>query len=409
MVKDGSSPEQAMPLREVSQRIQGWIDRLGTIWVEGQLVEINQRQRWVFLTLRDTDAEVSMSVTSTSQVWDLAGPIPHGATVTALCKPSWWTKNGRLSLQAREIRASGEGRLLAQLEQRKRLLQAEGLFDPSRKKRLPFLPRRIALITSPGSDAERDFRRHVTLRWPAVDVETVPVTVQGPRCAEEVMVALHTVDVRDDVDLIVITRGGGSMEDLLGFSDEGLVRAAAACRTPLVSAIGHEADSPLLDLVADLRASTPTDAAKRVVPDVAELTGQLDRDVAALRRAVVATVEHARRDLEALRSRPVLQNPMASLDLHRERLDDLSARLHRATSSVLRSEKQAVEHARARIEAMSPKNTLARGYAILLDDVGETVTSVTQLEPGQIIEAYVADGQLELSVEDITTTQQEQP
>lgn len=403
MPKDGSSPESAMPLREVSQKIGAWVGRLGAIWVEGQVIELNQRRGWVYLTVRDALAEASMQITAPASVLDLAGPVPEGSTIVAWVKPSWFGKNGRLTLQANEIRPSGEGRLLAQLEQRKRMLQAEGLFATSRKKRLPFLPRTIGLITSPGSDAERDFRRHVALRWPAAVIEMVPVAVQGPKCAEEVMVALHSLDVRPDVDVIVITRGGGSMEDLLGFHDEGLVRAAAGCRTPIVSAIGHEADTPLLDLVADLRASTPTDAAKRVVPDVADLARDLERDLTALRRGVMATVANEQRELDALRNRPVLLNPALAVDPHRERIDALTAQLHRSVELMLRQEKQAVEHARARIEAMSPKNTLARGYAILIDDVGETVTSVKGLEPGQVVEAYLADGQLELSIEDIAT------
>ena len=406
MSHDGSSPEQAIPLREVSTKIGAWINRLGTIWVSGQVVELSRSRGWVYLTLRDPNADVSMQVTASSQIFDSAGPLPEGSTVAVLSKPQWWTGKGRLSLQAQEIKPSGEGQLLAQLEQRKRLLQSEGLFTLERKKKLPFLPRKIGLITAAGSDAERDFYRHVQLRWPAAQIETVPVAVQGTRCVTEVMQALHALDIRDDIDVIVVTRGGGSMEDLLPFSDEELVRAAAACRTPIVSAIGHEADNPLLDFVADLRASTPTDAAKRVVPDVAELSQQLSYDLSTLRRLLLNIVTQEQRDLNALRSRPVLQNPVSALDAHATLLTQLTARLHRAGATALQQERHNIENALSRIEAMSPKNTLARGYSILIDDIGETVTSVTQLEPGQMIEAWLADGQLELAVEDIQRKEQ---
>ncbi|MGL5405757.1 MAG: exodeoxyribonuclease VII large subunit [Propionibacteriaceae bacterium] len=406
MSPDGSSPEQAIPLREVSTKIGAWINRLGTIWVSGQIVEVSRSRGWVYLTLRDPNADMSMQVTASSQIFDSAGPLPEGSTVAVLSKPQWWTGKGRLSLQAQEIKPFGEGQLLAQLEQRKRMLQSEGLFAPERKKKLPFLPRKIGLITAAGSDAERDFYRHVQLRWPAALIETAPVTVQGTRCVNDVMQALHRLDIRDDIDVIVVTRGGGSMEDLLPFSDEELVRTVAACRTPIVSAIGHEADNPLLDFVADLRASTPTDAAKRVVPDVAELSQQLSYDLSALRRALMNTVAQEQRDLDALRSRPVLQNPVSALDAHATLLTQLTARLHRAGMTALQHERQNIENARSRIEAMSPKNTLARGYSILIDDIGETVTSAAQLEPGQILEAWLADGQLELIVEDIQLKEQ---
>ena len=267
-----SSPENPQPLRKVTHLVRGWIERLGPVWVEAQLIEINRRSgsRTIFLTLRDKLAEVSVSVTVSPTTLDGAGPLTEGATVVARLKPSYFEGSGRFSFYCDAITPVGEGRLLARLEQTKRLLQAEGLFDRARKKPLPFLPRAVGLVTGAGSAAEKDVVENARRRWPAVRIETRYALTQGPQAGEQLIAALGQLDRHGDVEVIVIARGGGSLEDLLPFSDEGLVRAVAACRTPVVSAIGHESDNPILDLVADHRASTPTDAAKRVVPDVAE-------------------------------------------------------------------------------------------------------------------------------------------
>ncbi len=267
-----SSPEHPQPLRTVSHLVRGWVERLGAVWVEAQLIEINRRSgsRTVFLTLRDKLAEVSASVTISPATLDTAGPLTEGATVVARLKPGFYEASGRFSFACDAITVVGEGRLLARLEQTKRLLQAEGLFDPALKKSLPFLPGVVGLVTGAGSAAERDVVENARRRWPAVRFAVRHALVQGPQAAAEVMAAITGLDQQSEVDVIVVARGGGSLEDLLPFSDEGLIRVAYRCRTPLVSAIGHDSDTPILDLVADVRASTPTDAAKRVVPDAAE-------------------------------------------------------------------------------------------------------------------------------------------
>ena len=286
-----SSPDNPQPLRRIAHLVRGWIDRLGPVWVEAQLIEISRRSgRTIFLTLRDKLAEVSVSVTVSPTTLDSAGPLSEGATVVARLKPSYYEQSGRFSYYCDAITPVGEGRLLAQLEQTKRLLQAEGLFDPTRKRPLPFLPRRIGLITGADSAAERDVVENARRRWPAVRLTVRHTLVQGPQAAEQIIAGLRQLDGIPEVEVIVIARGGGSLEDLLPFSDEGLIRAVAACRTPVVSAIGHESDNPILDLVADYRASTPTDAAKRVVPDAADERARLQQARQRLTQSIIGHI-----------------------------------------------------------------------------------------------------------------------
>jgi exodeoxyribonuclease VII large subunit len=395
-----SSPENPQPLRVVTHAVKGWVERLNQIWVEGQLIEINRRSgsKTVFLTLRDKLANVSASVTVSPTTLDSAGPLTEGATVVARLKPSYYETSGRFSFYCDAIKPVGEGQLLARLEQTKRMLQAEGLFDPVRKRRLPFLPRVVGLVTAAGSAAERDVVENARRRWPAVRIETRHALVQGPQACEQLVAALKQLDSRAEVDVIVIARGGGSLEDLLPFSDEGLVRAVFACTTPVVSAIGHETDNPILDLVADYRASTPTDAAKRVVPDVGEESERIQQSARRLRQAIGAIVHRQQEFLNATRSRPVLADPTASFAPRYEAVDALRHRARRAISSRISHESTAVEHTLARVRAMSPKATLERGYAILVDGEGHAVTSVSQVDEDDDLMGYLLDGQLVVSV-----------
>jgi exodeoxyribonuclease VII large subunit len=395
-----SSPEHPQPLRVVVHAVKGWIERMGAIWVEGQLIEINRRSasKTIFLTLRDRLAQVSVSVTISSTTLDSAGPLTEGATVVARLKPSYFESSGRFSFYCDAIKPVGEGRLLARLEQTKRLLQAEGLFDAVRKQRLPFLPRAVGLVTGAGSAAERDVVENARRRWPAVRIITRHALVQGPQACEQVMAAVQELDAHVDVEVIVVARGGGSLEDLLPFSDEGLIRTVFACRTPVVSAIGHESDNPILDLVADYRASTPTDAAKRVVPDVADELLRIGQARDRLRLAVVTLVRRQQEALTALRSRPVLADPTATFDLRADSVDALRQRARRAITSRVAHEESAVEHTLARVRAMSPKATLERGYAILVDGEGHSVTSVHDVDPDDDLLAHLVDGQLILAV-----------
>jgi exodeoxyribonuclease VII large subunit len=398
-----SSPDAPVPLRVVLNEVKKWVERLGEIWVEGQIVQITRRAGSLsYLTLRDKVADTSVSVAVSTRTLDAAAPLPDGATVAALVKPAVFTSSGRLMFDCRDLRPLGIGRLLAQLEQTKRLLQAEGLFEPALKKRLPFLPRRIGLVTGADSAAERDVLTNVRDRWPAARFEIRHTAVQGPTAAEQIIAALADLDRRPDVDVIVIARGGGAFEDLLAFSDEGLIRAVFSCRTPVVSAIGHEIDTPLLDHVADLRASTPTDAAKRVVPDVREQSRALDQTRARLRHAIGTLIATQQSVLDVARARQVMRDPTGVLDLHSERLAATHERLRRAISAEVALKCRDLDHGTDRLRALSPQRTLARGYAILVDRQDAAVTSVSRLTPGDTLTALLADGQLTADVTSIT-------
>ena len=397
-----SSPDNPQPLRRIAHLVRGWIDRLGPVWVEAQLIEISRRSgRTIFLTLRDKLAEVSVSVTVSPTTLDSAGPLSEGATVVARLKPSYYEQSGRFSYYCDAITPVGEGRLLAQLEQTKRLLQAEGLFDPNRKRPLPFLPRRIGLITGADSAAERDVIENARRRWPAVRLTVRHTLVQGPQAAEQIIAGLRQLDGIPEVEVIVIARGGGSLEDLLPFSDEGLIRAVAACRTPVVSAIGHESDNPILDLVADYRASTPTDAAKRVVPDSADERGRVQLARQRLTQSMIGHITRQQEILNALRSRPVLSDPAATLGLRTVELDTLRDRSRRAIGARLDREQIAVRHHLDRLRAMSPQATLERGYAILVGSRGQPVSAVGAVEPEEDLTAHLADGQLTVRVREV--------
>ncbi|HJV13059.1 MAG TPA: exodeoxyribonuclease VII large subunit [Propionibacteriaceae bacterium] len=398
-----SSPEHPQPLRVIARAVRGWVERLGAVWVEAQLIEVNRRSgtRTIFLTLRDKLAEVSVSVTTSPTTLDSAGPLTEGATVVARIKPTYFESSGRFIFSCDAITPIGEGRLLARLEQTKRLLQAEGLFDLSLKKSLPFLPKAVGLVTGEGSAAERDVVENARRRWPAVRIIARYALVQGPQACEQLIGAVQQLDRHPDVDVIIVARGGGSVEDLLPFSDEGLIRAVAACSTPVVSAIGHESDSPILDLVADYRASTPTDAAKRVVPDVAEEKARVHQARQRMLQAVSGLVGRQQEFLDAIRSRPVLMDPIATFGRRYEQLVDLRHRANRAISSAIERESALVGHHLARVRAMSPQATLDRGYAILLDRDGAAVRSVDQVHAGDDLVARLADGQLSAEVREV--------
>jgi exodeoxyribonuclease VII large subunit len=387
-----------VPLREVAEAVKGWIERLGSIWVSAQIIEIRRKANALaFITLRDVSAEVSVSATAYPHVLDLAGPVSDGMAVTVHLKPAMWIKSGRLNYEILEIRATGEGQLLAEIERRKRVLQAEGLFDPSRKRPLPFLPRRIGLITAEKSAAERDVLVNVRLRW------NVPVLVrhclmQGPSSAGQVTEALRELDADPSVDVIVIARGGGSLEDLLPFSDETLVRAAAAATTPIVSAIGHEIDTPILDLVADLRASTPTDAAKRIVPDATDEQHLVHGALTRLRHAINALVTTESLRIEHLRSRPVMRHPVSGIESLEHHLGETRRRLRHTIVAHIANERTHIGHLAARAHALSPQSTLERGYAVLTTHDGEALTSVNAVHQGDTVRARLHDGTLGMTV-----------
>jgi exodeoxyribonuclease VII large subunit len=394
-----SSPEHPRPLREIALAVKDWVERLGTVWVSGQLIALNRKTGSThFLTLRDTHAEVSVSVTASTAVLDAAGPVNEGMEVVAWLKPAVYLPSGRLSYECYDLRPVGVGRLLAAIEQRKRQLQAEGLFDPARKRPLPYLPRRIGLITAQGSAAERDVVVNIALRWPAAAIEIRHCLMQGPAAAEQVSQAVYELDAAPEVDVIVIARGGGSVEDLLPFSDERLCRVVAAAESPIVSAIGHESDTPILDLVADLRASTPTDAAKRVVPDAAAEAAAVAAALRQLRQAAAVRFDAFAAELRQLRRRPVMRNPLGPYAVFDVQISQAAERLRRAVGHVLATEELRVAHLLAEARALSPRSTLDRGYAVLLADAQTSITRAGQVRPGQPLTAFLKEGAIDLVV-----------
>ncbi|MEU0149362.1 exodeoxyribonuclease VII large subunit [Streptomyces sp. NPDC006288] len=397
-----TSPEAPLPVGDVSRLIGGWIDRLGAVWVEGQITQLSRRPGAgvVFLTLRDPSHDISVSVTCFRQAFDrIADVVTEGARVVVLAKPEWYAPRGQLSLRATEIRPVGIGELLVRLEQLKKSLAAEGLFALDRKKPLPFLPQLIGLVCGRASAAERDVLENARRRWPAVRFEVRNTAVQGVHAVNQVVQAVKELDGLPDVDVIVVARGGGSVEDLLPFSDEELIRAVAACRTPVVSAIGHEPDSPLLDLVADVRASTPTDAAKRVVPDVGE---ELDR-VQQLRdrglRTVRGLIEREERGLAHALGRSSMERPHRMVDERAAEVDALVGRGRRVLGHLLDRADSELAHTRARVVALSPAATLERGYAVLQRPDGHVVRSPADAgAPGEELRARVSEGEFTVRV-----------
>jgi exodeoxyribonuclease VII large subunit len=393
-----TSPESPVPVRTVMRLVGEWISRLGRIWVEGQIAELSRRGGTAFLTLRDPIAAVSVRVVCARTVLDAADPSPaEGARVIVWAKPDFNAARGTFSLTAIEVRAIGIGELLARLDRLRRALAAEGLFAAERKRPLPFLPGVIGLICGRDSAAERDVRRNASRRWPAVQFRVEQVAVQGPYAVTEIIEALRALDADPAVDVIIIARGGGSIEDLLPFSDETLIRTVAGCTTPVVSAIGHEQDSPLLDYVADVRASTPTDAARRVVPDVAEQISLITQLRSRATRSVTGRLDRELSWLSAIRSRPALANPVREIERHQEHVAGLVQRARRCVASSLDRACDDVAHTRARLIALSPAATLGRGYAIVQRSDTSVVRSAAEVSDGEALAVTFAADQLQVT------------
>lgn len=398
-----TSADAPWPVRVLSTKMAAYIARMPAVWVEGQVVQLVQRpgQSVAYLTLRDADVDFSLPVTVHRRFLEaMPTELVDGARVVIHARPAFWEKRGTLQLSADAIRPVGVGELLARIEHLKRLLASEGLLDPGRRKRLPFLPGVVGLVCGRASAAERDVVENARRRWPAVTFAIRQVAVQGVNAVTEVTAALRELDDDPAVEVIVIARGGGSLEDLLPFSNETLVRAVAAARTPVVSAIGHEVDSPLLDLVADHRASTPTDAGKAVVPDVAEQQTGLDNVTARLRRAVSGAVRHEQVVLDGLRSRPVLAEPERLVDAHAAQVTAALERARRCLSSRLDRGADEVRHLGLQVRALSPAATLDRGYAVVQREDGIVVRSPDDVARGDRLRLRVAEGELHAEVVD---------
>lgn len=395
-----TSSESPAPVRVVSEAIKEYVDRLGPIWIEGEISELNERSGMMaFMRLRDPSVDMSISVMCHKSVIATVKPLPDNARVVLYAKPSWYTKNGSLSFSAREIRQVGVGELLARLEALKNQLAGEGLFNSDRKTALPLLPKVIGLICGRNTDAEKDVVENAKRRWPSVQFEIREVTVQGAAAVTEVSEALRELEANKDVEVIIITRGGGSFEDLLPFSDEGLVRLAASCETPIVSAIGHEKDSPLLDLVADYRASTPTDAAKRVVPDISEEIAMIEQMRDRARRTLLNRIDLEATRIINLKNRPVMKDPHVLITSRAEIITGLRDRSNRSFGASLKLAKEELKQVRARVRALSPQSTLDRGYSVVQLPDGQIVTDPKKLKNGDELRLRLAKGETKATVQ----------
>ena len=394
-----TSSEAPATVRTVSEAIKEYVERLGPIWIEGEISELNERSGMMaFMRLRDPSVDMSISVMCHKSVIAAVKPLPDNARIVMYAKPSWYTKNGSLSFSAREIRQVGVGELLARLEALKNQLAGEGLFNSDRKVALPLLPKVIGLICGRNTDAEKDVVENAKRRWPSVQFEIREVTVQGAAAVSEVSQALRELEANKEVEVIIITRGGGSFEDLLPFSDEGLVRLAASCETPIVSAIGHEKDSPLLDLVADYRASTPTDAAKRVVPDISEEIAMIESMRDRARRTLVNRLDLESTRITNFRNRPVMKDPHVLITTRAEIIAGLRDRSNRSFGASLKLAKEELKQVKARVRALSPQSTLDRGYSVVQLADGQIVTDPKKLTPGDELRLRLAKGETKATV-----------
>jgi exodeoxyribonuclease VII large subunit len=396
-----STADAPWPVALLSNKLKGYIERLGTVWAEGEITQWGMSGGNVYGKLKDLEQDVTLSFT----VWSstkakLKEEFKQGDRVIALLKPNWWTKGGTLTMQVFELRHVGLGDLLERLERLRRQLFEEGLFAPDRKVPLPFLPSCIGLVTGKDSDAEKDVLRNAQLRWPAVHFRVRHAAMQGDRAPADVSRAIRELDADPEVQVIIVARGGGDFQNLLVFSDEQLVRTAAACVTPLVSAIGHEADRPLLDDVADLRASTPTDAAKRVVPDVAEELNRVQQARALIRNRVTQRVATEVDRLDALRSRPVLANVTWIVDSRSEELGRYVSRARELIERCLERAGTSVSELTGQVRALSPKRTLERGYAIAQLPDGRALRNAGDAPAGTHLLLTVSDGRVRTTVDD---------
>ena len=388
--------ESPFSVRAISERIGAIIENLSEVWIEGELSEINVRpgSPTIFMRLRDTSADMSISVRCFKNVFDSIAPLEQNARVVIRSKPTWWTKNGSLSFNISEIRQVGVGELMARLEALKNLLASEGLFDQDRKLPLPFLPNVVGLICGRNSDAGKDVVENAKRRWPGVKFEIREVAVASALAVTEVSDALAELDSDKNVDVIIITRGGGSFEDLLPFSDESLLRLVADCKTPIISAIGHEKDAPLLDLVADWRASTPTDAGKRVVPDMAEELARISNLQDHSNRYIQGRIEFELAKLASYMERQIMREPELIISTRLDVIKELAARSHRSMSSALALGREEISGLRTQVRTLSPQATLDRGYSVVQTSDGSVVRKASELKSGQRLRLRLAQGEV---------------
>jgi exodeoxyribonuclease VII large subunit len=375
--------------------LKDWITKLGNVWVEGQISQISPKKDVFFGELRDLVADKGFSIHSRRpEVLNAVSELAAGDRVVALVHPDFWERSGKTSMDVLAIRKVGLGELLERIERLRQQLIKEGLTLAERKQPLPFLPNLIGLITGANSDAEKDVLQNAKLRWPEVRFKIQHTPVQGDKAAAEIIKAIQALDADSEVDVIILTRGGGSFQDLLVFSDEQVVRAVANCKTPIVSAIGHENDRPLTDEVADFRASTPTDAAKNVVPDVVDERKKIS---IALERIALRVVGYVQNQLElilGIRTRPVFANPFTIVDERSVNITQLLTTLQSQTKNFLDKEQLHIAGLRGQVRALSPKLTLDRGYAVVRNLKDGLVTDPKKVSKGEKLKVTLAGGDL---------------
>jgi exodeoxyribonuclease VII large subunit len=390
-----SSEQTPWSVANFTNTLKEWITRLGNVWVEGQISQISPKKDVFFGELRDLVADKGFSIHSRRpDVLAAVSELTAGDRVVALVHPDFWERSGKTSMDVLAIRKVGLGELLERIERLRQQLIKEGLTLPERKQPLPFLPNLIGLITGANSDAEKDVLQNTKARWPQVRFKVQHTPVQGDKAAPEIIKAIELLDADPEVDVIVLARGGGSFQDLLVFSDEKVVRAVANCKTPIVSAIGHENDRPLTDEVADVRASTPTDAAKLIVPDVIEERKKIAQALERIGLRVVGFVQNQIELISGIRSRPILANPFTLVDERALQISQLELSLTSQVRNTLEKQQLLVTGLRGQVRALSPKLTLDRGYAVVRDDNGHVLTEPKQASSGQKLRITLAGGDL---------------
>ncbi|MBU6347867.1 MAG: exodeoxyribonuclease VII large subunit [Actinomycetales bacterium] len=401
IVLPGKGPDLPVPVSGLSSMLADYVARLGTIWVEGQVSEISARGGLSFLGLRDVEGEATVKLFS----WERATlqvdpPIEQGSRVIAQVKAEWWKNRGSLQFKILQIRTVGIGELIARLAALRDVLAAEGLFSEELKKPIPFLPRRIGLVCGKNSDAKHDVIENARRRWPTAEFEVREVKVQGATAVREVSQAITELDALSEVEVIVVARGGGSFEDLLPFSDESLVRTIAAAITPIVVAIGHEEDRPLVDYVADFRASTPTDAARRIVPDVLEELAYLASVRSATHSIVTTAISNRGRELAQVRAKPALANPSVLIEQRLTQNQALRTQLHSQVSHRIKLARAQIAGITATLSVLSPESTLARGFAIVRDLDNRVIKKSSSISKDQSLKVRLSSGEIVVQVLD---------
>lgn len=390
-----SSEQTPWSVANFTNTLKEWITRLGNVWVEGQISQISPKKDVFFGELRDLVADKGFSIHSRRpDVLAAVSELSAGDRVVALVHPDFWERSGKTSMDVLAIRKVGLGELLERIERLRQQLIKEGLTLADRKQPLPFLPNLVGLITGANSDAEKDVLQNAKARWPEVRFRVQHTPVQGDKAAPEIIKAIELLDSDPEVDVIVIARGGGSFQDLLVFSDEKVVRAVANCQTPIVSAIGHENDRPLTDEVADVRASTPTDAAKLIVPDVIEERKKIFQALERIGLRVVGFVQNQIELISGIRSRPILANPFTLVDERALQISQLEQTLTTQMKNTLEKQQLLVTGLRGQVRALSPKLTLDRGYAVVRDLDGHVLTEPSQAKAGQKLRITLSGGDL---------------